>query len=499
MMANHDANRVLSRRVALAGLAVIVACAATVRISIADTSLWFDEQASMFFSDQPFSRLWSDWMLRETNPPLYYSLLRAWRALVGSSDVAIRALSVGGSLLAIVLIYRLTSRLYGRRAGLIAAALAAVSGQHLYYAEQARGYIFLLCALLVAIDAVSVLTADGVGRGKAARAAVGYVVAATLAIYLHTTAILFPAIATLAVLIADPTWLATPRRLVLLIGSNLLIVMGSGWEIRQAVLQLLHHNSNIAPIGLVGPHEISRESLHTLFLAAVPGFLTLAIALMLSALVLGFVALDRRRYETRLLIAIGAIALLVLSSLGMVVPVFVPRTIFWISVVPTILAASAIARLPRPALRWGVAAALVAALAFDTARVAPMLEQEDWNTPVDVLARHPGAVLIVEGEATAVLADGICRHRLRVSACPYPIIAVIDPQDRYDTWAEGSYSGTTVAVERLRAAVGARTVFFFRKNYGHDLPELLHARGLGAGVPVNGPVFIGPLSASTLL
>lgn len=467
-------------------------------MTLAGTSLWFDEQASVFFSDQPFARLWSDWMLRETNPPLYYSLLKVWRAVAGSSDVAIRALSVAGSLLAIALLYRLAARLYGRAAGLIAAALAALSGQHLYYAEQARGYIFLLCALLVAIDALSVLSSDGSTRRNRGPAAIAYVVATTLAVYLHTTAILFPAVATLAVLAADPRRLATPRRLLPLIGADLLILVGSGWQIRQAVLQVLRHNSNIAPIGLVGLHDVSRQGLHTLFLAATPGWLTLALAITLSTLSLGFVFHDRERYETRLLIAIGAIGLVVLAGLGMKVPVFVPRTIFWISLVPTVLAAAAIARLPHGGVRWGMAVALIAALAIDAARTAPTLQQEDWNTPVDVVARHPGAVLAVEGEATALLADGVCRRQLRVATCPYPVIAVIDPQDHYDTWAAGSYSGPRVTVCALGATVGERTTYIFRKNYGHDLTRLLHARGLGRGVPVDDPVFVGPLPASAL-
>lgn len=479
-------------------LAILVVCAAVMRMAFADTSLWFDEQASVFFSDQPFARLWSDWMLRETNPPFYYSLLRAWRAVVGSSDLAIRALSVGGSLLAIVLIYRLAARLYGRGAGLIAAALVAVSGQHLYYAEQARAYIFLLCAMLVAIDALCILTADGTGRREEKRAAVVYVVAATAAIYLHTTAILFPAIATLAVLAADPRRLRTPGRLLPLIRADLLVFVASGWAIRQAVLQVLHHNSNIAPIGLIRPHDISRQSLHTLFLAGTPGMLTLAIAGALTLLALGFAVIDRRRYETRLLLALGVVALLVLSILGMIVPVFVPRTIFWISVVPTVFAAAGIICLPRPAWRWGAAAALIVALTLDTARVVPMLQQEDWNTPVDAVSRQPGAVLAVDGEATALLANSVCRRRFRVPACPYPVIAVIDPQDHYDTWAAGSYAGQKVSIKGLGAAVGGRPVFLFRKNYGHDLPKLLHDHGLGSGVPIIGPAFIGPLSASAL-
>ena len=61
----------LESRIGLAALTAAVLVAAMVRLAFSDYSLWFDELASVFFASQPTERLWSAWMLRETNPPLF--------------------------------------------------------------------------------------------------------------------------------------------------------------------------------------------------------------------------------------------------------------------------------------------------------------------------------------------------------------------------------------------------------------------------------------------
>jgi len=54
----------------------IVALAVGLRLRHAAGSMAFDEMASMYFSGQSWTHLWGWWMLRETNPPLVYSLLK---------------------------------------------------------------------------------------------------------------------------------------------------------------------------------------------------------------------------------------------------------------------------------------------------------------------------------------------------------------------------------------------------------------------------------------
>ncbi|MDB5713819.1 MAG: hypothetical protein JWO15_1216 [Sphingomonadales bacterium] len=477
---------------------IILAVAALLRFASANHSLQFDEHASVYFSDQSYARLWSDWMLRETNPPLYYSVLRAWRAVAGSSDWAIRVPTIVASLFAIVLLFTLTRRVYGTTAAIIAAGLAGISGLHLYFAEIARGYIFVLCAVLVAVGALLKISSPESDPSSRRRALLLYTIAATAAIYLHTTMILFPIFAFIALIAADPArYRSHPRQLLPFIIANIAVYVLSAWAIRIAALQLIYGRDNISAIGLVGPVGIAGYSFKTLFLSIGTEWLPSILAPLLAFMVIRFAMTDRHRVETRLLAGMAGISLLALAFIGMVVPIFVPRTIFWISGIISILLAGALAAIPSVRLRWTVLAIVVVALAIDMVRLRQTIEDEDWNTPVQIMSHHPGALLLVQGEAMALLADQTCRRKLS-TPCPYIVVAATVERDPYDSWALGLYDGPKVPVQDLPRYAAGRTVFLFRKQAFHNLPIMLHERGLGGGVPDNGPLLIGPLPASAL-
>jgi uncharacterized membrane protein len=487
------------RALGLAALAIVLTATAILRFASASHSLQFDEQASVFFSDQSYARLWSDWMLRETNPPLYYTILRAWRAFAGSSDWAIRVPTIMASLCAVALLFFLTRRVYGRNAGIIAAGLAGLSGRNLYFAELARSYIFVLCAVLVAAYALLVISAPDATRSAHRRALVAYVVTVTAAIHLHTTMILFPAFAFAAVIVADPVrYRASPRLLIPLVVANCAALVTSGWAIRAAMLQIVYSRDNIAAIGLVDPARIARYSLKTLFFVIGTEWLPSLLALALAFLVIRFAVTDRQRQQTRLLAALAGISLLGLAIIGTVVPVFVPRTIFWISGIMTVLSAGALANIPSPRLRWSVLAMVIVALAIDMVRLRWTIEDEDWNTPVRVMTEHPDALLLVQGEAMALLAESVCQRKL-ATPCPYTIVAVTIAGDPHDSWGTGLYGGPKVPIFDLPRYASGRTVFLYHKLGAHNLPAMLHDRRMGSGVPAKAELLIGPFPASALL
>ena len=88
--------------IAVVGLAMVAGF--IIRYSTGGYPMWQDELASMVFASQPLSRLWSAWMVRETNPPMFYSLLHLWLAMGARSILAIRALPDLGGVLAIGLV-----------------------------------------------------------------------------------------------------------------------------------------------------------------------------------------------------------------------------------------------------------------------------------------------------------------------------------------------------------------------------------------------------------
>ena len=135
-------------------LAALVGLSAVLRITGIDhQSFWIDEIASLSMAQDEltgdFSRLRSD-----VHPPLYFLLLGLWTDIFGSSEAAVRMLSVLPSLAAVVVLARLGARLYGARAGLFAAGLASVSLLQIYYAQEGRSYAWLMLFGLLSSDAL---------------------------------------------------------------------------------------------------------------------------------------------------------------------------------------------------------------------------------------------------------------------------------------------------------------------------------------------------------
>jgi hypothetical protein len=98
---------------------------------------------------QPWWRIWTS-MRDMTHPPLYIIVLRWWMDAFGAGAVALRALSALASLIAVFLMYDVVRIQAGRTPALWAAALMAVAGPQVQFAQEARPYAFLVMLSLVA-------------------------------------------------------------------------------------------------------------------------------------------------------------------------------------------------------------------------------------------------------------------------------------------------------------------------------------------------------------
>jgi 4-amino-4-deoxy-L-arabinose transferase-like glycosyltransferase len=115
-------------------------------------SLWLDEALSVIFSRPNLRALLTILATQDLHPPLYYLVLHFWMRLVGSSEFAVRFVSVAFGLPAIPATFLLGSSLFadstgrkrgfdrGRQVGLIAATLVALSPFLVYYSQEARMY-----------------------------------------------------------------------------------------------------------------------------------------------------------------------------------------------------------------------------------------------------------------------------------------------------------------------------------------------------------------------
>lgn len=112
-------------------------------------SLWMDEGLSIGIASQPFFDI-PGVLRQDGSPPLYYLMLHVWMSVVGRGPADTQGLSVAISLLAIPGGLWAGWTLFGRRAGLICAALGAFNPFLTQYAQETRMYtLMVLLSLLV--------------------------------------------------------------------------------------------------------------------------------------------------------------------------------------------------------------------------------------------------------------------------------------------------------------------------------------------------------------
>lgn len=192
MGSTEDGGRLWSAG-ALWPVALITLLGAILRVTQIDQSLVGDEMWSYVGATRPDLGGMLDFVRsdEEITPPLYSTL--AWlSAQLGDPTVLIRLPPIIGGIATIPLVWGIALRAFGRRAAIVAAALAALSPFLAYYSVEARAYgLAFACAtastllLLIALERRS--AGWWVGYGLASCAAmyshytVAYVLAAQLA------------------------------------------------------------------------------------------------------------------------------------------------------------------------------------------------------------------------------------------------------------------------------------------------------------------------------
>jgi 4-amino-4-deoxy-L-arabinose transferase-like glycosyltransferase len=127
---------------------------AALRLSTLDTrSFWLDETTSVR------QALWSipEMLARmsdNVHPPLFHTLLHYWIVAFGPTEVVVRAFAVTWGIAAIPLVYWVGTTIYGRRVGLIATAIVALSPFFIWYAQEARMYTMMLVFALLSTGAM---------------------------------------------------------------------------------------------------------------------------------------------------------------------------------------------------------------------------------------------------------------------------------------------------------------------------------------------------------
>ncbi len=156
----------------------LVLVAAGLRFAtITSQSLWLDESQAVHELGLPFGAMLHAWSTTEWNGPLYLLIAWPWAKLLGTGALAVRALSALLGIAVVPLLYLSGRELVSRRAGLIAAALAAVNPFMIWYSQEAREYM-----LLVALCSASLWCFARAWRAPTGRALLGWAVVSGLAL-----------------------------------------------------------------------------------------------------------------------------------------------------------------------------------------------------------------------------------------------------------------------------------------------------------------------------
>jgi mannosyltransferase len=458
-------------------LSEIVLFAAVIRFwDLAGPSLWLDELFSVSFAGLPQHQLWSDWMRRETNPPLYYSLLHEWMSVFGRGEFALRGLSVLFGTAAVPVMYLIGRRVYSHEAGLATALLTAVSSHHLQFSQVARGYALGFLAAALAIYALLRLTDAWVERRRSGRGGVLdlglYALAVSVAVYTHTTFVLLPCLASLYV--AWLWWARAGRSVAMLVGwvaANLVVLMICAWWLF-ITYQQVTAEGGAAAISWIEPPTAKSALLKIklLFFTRQLGVGDYLIAALFAAMTAW--GLSRMTLERRVLLLtmfVGLPLLLLLLSLKQ--PIYLERTLLWAQAayIPA-LATGAVAL---PARRLAIAAALGVAVVWFVDALAVQKRhhyREPWRDIATVLdARADADDVLLAGSGSALVNfDYYCQD----GCGDIRRLAVKRPQD-IEVLRE-YFRGREIGPADVRSALkGVDRIWVIHRGRGQKIEQLL--------------------------
>lgn len=128
-------------------LAIGIAIFVTITlINAPRASIWFDEAFSAYISQFSFWDI-ARYTATDVHPPVYYWILKCWTFIFGSTDFAMRAMSIFFGAGVIGTVFMLARRLFGRAISWTTLLFLVISPMFIRYSDEARMYT--IAALIV--------------------------------------------------------------------------------------------------------------------------------------------------------------------------------------------------------------------------------------------------------------------------------------------------------------------------------------------------------------
>jgi mannosyltransferase len=449
-------------------LGAIVIVALMVRVlGIASESLWVDEAASWGFSRLPLSELWGVVPTYEPHPPMYYTLLKFWSMLAGTSETGLRLLSTVAGVVTVYFAFVL-GRLAledekGTWIALCGAAIVALHPTQIHFSQEARAYALQTLGVVMTLvascwwlknpAALAVtprkLLFGGATENKAVALFVG---GTTLALWMHHTGIVLLgcllALNAILIIAASSQRNRTTTNLLLLGLAILVLWIPCGFFLLETIGPL-NESGHVLPPGiyqlgfsfdyLFGPGLTT--AIHSTTGDYLAGGFTGLFALA------GAAALVRRGEPLVATLLCSGAALPVLVALVVsytIEPMFAERAMIWVQIPYALLIASCTLWITALSVRLAGLAAFVAWFAVASPIERSRLHKEPWRQIVELLEKEAGPDDLIMGwydYAQVPLqyyhaAERIKAPRLRLwkSGGEYPTMsAAISPLDRLST------------------------------------------------------------------
>ncbi len=408
---------------------LIVAVGAVLRlIALGHKSFWLDEIASVSIAQKSSVTFWRFLWHDEGNMALYYVLLRPW-LIFGKTEGVVRLLSVIPGVAGIPLMYVVAKRLFGREAGILAAALFALNPCAIASSQEARAYSFVVFAVLLSTYVFVRLTEE-----PSYALAIAYGMVAGFTCYFHYFGVLIPAAHAVS-LIAVPASRRPWKQYVL--AAAIFVVLAS------PVLWLIHAQDTGHISWVQSPSLLELYHLGV-FLAASGGKAVGAVLLVLDVVLIGVFRkalaqawrrsdnLQRWPYTLTASLFFSPIVLTLLVSL--VRPVFYHR--FLIICLPAFALMTAVGALRIPRQSWRLVAVTgVCVLSLVGTVMSYSRVTEDWRGAISYLIANerPGDRVLYY-QPVGYFAGQNYREWLAGENAYRPVETAVDPTD--NSWEQ---------------------------------------------------------------
>ncbi len=165
-------------------LAVLAVAFATRVFRLDGQSLWGDEAISVSRATESLLSITQTAPHEGTLPPLYYYLLHFWQPMVGTTEFAVRYLSLLFGVLTVAVLYAAVRTSSGHRPAVLASALASISPFWVYYSQETRMYA-LATLLSLSSTWIFLRIVQRPRRAITPSIWMGYVLVSSLAVFSH--------------------------------------------------------------------------------------------------------------------------------------------------------------------------------------------------------------------------------------------------------------------------------------------------------------------------